>query len=178
MWCAWGVNANTTHMLYVDTLDITMIEWDVRWILVFYSFSIHFQIVGDGVFYLSGNAWYQVSQPIERLWLLHTFCQFANQCFHCQRIANAISANQVSKIDFIIEVAQPFTFKWLVDDRQFSYPYLQIYKILVAKIRIISFIKEENEQNISLIKEGMSDFIANSLEKCDSWRKISWLLIY
>ena len=39
--------------------------------------------------------------------------------------------------------------------------------ILVARIRIISFIKEENREKVPLIKEENGVFETNSLGKCD-----------
>lgn len=39
--------------------------------------------------------------------------------------------------------------------------------ILVARIRIISFIKEENREKVPFIKEEIDIFDENSLGKCD-----------
>ena len=39
--------------------------------------------------------------------------------------------------------------------------------ILLARIRIISFIKEENREKVPLIKEENGVFETNSLGKCD-----------
>lgn len=43
----------------------------------------------------------------------------------------------------------------------------QNYMILVARIRIISFIKEENRGKVPFIKEENGVFETNSLGKCD-----------